>query len=91
MTDDALLKLMLHHMLNVGAEPVDLRLQRQGIIIGEMLARETRTTPFQAVIQVAQVVNLGVGECGQGDERRIVQSSFEVKKGDQLFVYRGGQ
>jgi hypothetical protein len=81
---------MFHHILFWDAEKV-IRDQRYSIIVDEMQQRERRTTPFQADIQVDQVVLLGVGQCGQGDERRVVESSFEVKKGDQLFVYREGK
>lgn len=88
MTDTNLLKLMLHHILNPN-EDETLRRQRQLIIEAEMERVSTRTTTYQAVVQVEQVIRLGVGVCGQGDDKRIVESGFEVKRGDQIFVYRG--
>lgn len=90
MTDTNLLKLMLHHILNPN-EDETLRRQRQLIIEAEMERVSTRTTTYQAVVQVEQVIRLGVGVCGQGDDKRIVESGFEVKSGDQIFVYRRGE
>lgn len=82
---------MLNHICegdNVGPYAGDLRRQRREIIEAEMLDRIGRRTPFQAIIQVDQVIFLGVGQCGQGEDKRIVESSFDVKVGDQLIVYR---
>lgn len=91
MTDHALLKLMLHHIIEFGgSESADLKVQRLTIILGEMDERENRKTPYQTTIQVDQVIHLSVGQCGQGEDKRLVQSGFDVKRGDQLFVYRKG-
>jgi hypothetical protein len=89
-TDDQLLKLMLHHILEDPHENPALRAQRRHLIEYEMRLRKERSVPYQTIVQVDQVVLIGVGQCGQGDDQRTVQSSFEVKKGDQLLVYRGG-
>lgn len=88
MTDTNLLKLMLHHITHPDECEV-LRCQRLGIIQQEMGVIERRLTPYHTVIQVEQIVHLGVGVCGQGDDKRVVESGFEVKVGDVLYVYRG--
>jgi hypothetical protein len=93
-TDSELLKLMLHHIDENYEEARgdrEVHHQRLKIIEAEMVLRESRTTPYQTVIQVDQVIPIGVGQCGQGGDKRIVQSSFEVRKGDQLLVYREGK
>lgn len=91
MTDSELLALMFHHIVTEPLEQeTSLRYQRVAIIEAEMASRAGRKTVYQADIQVRQQIRIGVGECGDGADRRVVESGFDVVKGDQLVVYRNG-
>lgn len=90
MSDLELLKLMLRHIQIEMEDDAHLRAHRQATIEFMMKDREGRTTPFQADIRVDQVILYAAGVCGMGEEKRTVETSFEVKAGDQLLVYRQG-
>lgn len=87
MNDSQLLKLMLYHITHPNQDEL-LRAQRQEIIVREMDRVEKRSNPYQTVIQVDQIILLAVGKCGSGQDARLVESGFEVKVGDEVFVYR---
>lgn len=86
MTDTEFFALILTHLTyEVRGETYDAR---QSLILSEISRREQRREVARYVVRVDQAIPFACGECGSGEDYRIVESSIHLKRGDELIVSR---